>query len=182
MMRNRKKIIRIGFDLDGVLVDKLPLIPKTWLEYLFRGRQKNGLHYRYPKIKLEIWIRKFFHFYLFRPPLKGNIKTIRKLKKQGYQLYLISGRYSFLKKETMAWLKKRNVENLFEGIYINLKDEQPYIFKERMIEDLNLDGFFEDDKNIVNYLSLKKIKTKVLWVNQDKNLRIIFNDEKEKGF
>ena len=169
MARNKRKIIRIGFDLDGVLVDKPPLIPKKWLEYLFRGRSKNGLHYRYPKTKLEIWIRKLSHFYLFRPPLKENIKFIKKLKKQKHELYIISGRYSFLEKETKVWLKKRRLSSLFKKVFINLKGEQPYLFKERVIRQLKLDCYFEDDGDTVNFLRLK-FRNKIFWVKQGETI------------
>jgi len=95
------KKIGIAFDLDGVIIDKPPIIPKRVIERLFRGAKKSGLHYKIPKQKPEIIIRKLSHFYLFRPPLTANIEFIRKLKKTGkYRIYIITGRYSFLKIET----------------------------------------------------------------------------------
>jgi len=162
-----KKSLCLGFDLDGVLADKPPLIPKKWLEYLFRGSQKNRLHYRYPKTKLEIWIRKLSHFYLFRPPIKKNIEFIKKLKGQDYKLYLISSRYSFLKKETMVWLKKRKLDNVFEKVFINKENEQPHLFKGKIIKKLGLDYYFEDDLQIVDYLKSKISQTRIKLINRD---------------
>ena len=167
-----KKSLCLGFDLDGVLADKPPFIPKRWLEYLFRGK-KNGLHCRYPKTELEIWIRKLSHFYLFRPPIKENVEFTKKLKKQGYKLYLISGRYSFLKKETKAWIKKRKLDGVFEKVFINLNDKQPHLFKERIIRQLNLDYYFEDDKDTVDFLQLK-FKNKIFWVKQGETICLSF--------
>jgi len=174
---NNKKMIKIGFDMDGVLVNKPPLIPKKWLEYLFQGRRENGLHYRYPKTELEIWLRKFSHFYLFRPPIKKNIEIAKEFKKQGYKLYLISSRYSFLKKETMAWLKRRKLDNVFEEIFINLNNEQPHIFKEKIIRQLDLDYYFDDDRNTVDFLQLK-FKDKIFWVKQRETV-CLKNDKKK---
>ena len=151
-MINKKKTIKVGFDLDGVLADKPPLVPKFLLEYLFRGGDGGKLHYRYPKLKPEIWLRKLSHFYLFRPPIKRNIDFAKKLKKRGYRLYLISSRYSFLERETKIWLKRRGLDSLFEEIFLNLKDDQPHIFKEKILQKIRPDYYFEDDQEIVDFL------------------------------
>jgi FMN phosphatase YigB (HAD superfamily) len=143
------------FDLDGVIVDKPPLIPKGLLEKLFRGN-KSKLHYRFPKHKLEILIRKISHYYLFRPPIRENIKLIKKLSKdKRYFLYIVSGRYSFLEKETMIWLKKYGLNKLFKKIYLNLGDEQPHLIKEKRLKQLGFNFFVDDDKHIVDYLIKK---------------------------
>lgn len=178
-MAGNKKIVKVGFDLDGVLANKPPLIPKSLLERLFKGKEKNGLYYRYPRLKLEIWLRKFSHFYLFRPPIRSNINFAKKLKKRGYKLYLISSRYSFLEKETKAWLKKRGLSNVFEKIFLNLDDEQPHLFKTKVLKKLNLDYYFEDDKKTVDFLRLK-FKNKIFWVKKGKALTFsIFNQNSE---
>ena len=157
-------------------MNKPPLIPKKWLEYLFRGKRKNDLHYRYPKTELEIWFRKLSHFYLFRPPIKENIEIVRKFKKQGCQLYLISSRYSFLKKETAAWLEKRKLDDVFEKVFLNFGDEQPHVFKEKTIRQLDLDYYFEDDRDMVDLLQLK-FKNKIFWVKQGETITV--NDKKK---
>ena len=163
-----KKSLCLGFDLDGVIVDKPPLIPKVWLEYLFKGGGENNLYYRFPQSKMEQIIRKISHFYLFRPPLKKNIDFVKKLKKQGHRLYLISGRYSFLKKETANWLKERGLNGMFREIFLNLKNEQPYVFKERIIRQLNLDYYFEDDKKIAAYLQERQSGVSIIEVKRKK--------------
>jgi len=153
------KTIKIAFDLDGVIVDKPPLIPKKLLEFLFRGKKKEDkLHYRFPKLKVEQYIRKLSHFYLFRPPIKENINFIKQIAKDSkYEIYVVSARYSFLKKETDLWLKKRGIKNLFKKIYLNFKDEQPHLFKERILKEIGADIFIDDDELLVEYLS-KRIK------------------------
>ena len=154
------KTIKIAFDLDGVIIDKPPLIPKKLLERLFRGKNKNGLHYRFPHSKLEQKIRKLSHFYLLRPPIKKNIEFIRCLAQdKKYVLYAVSGRYSFLKKETENWLKKRKINGLFKEVFINLKDEQPHLFKERKLKEIGAEIFVDDDCLLADYLTEKcKIK------------------------
>lgn len=157
--------IRLGFDFDGVLVDKPPFIPQKFLEWLFKGGQE-GLHYHFPQSQLAQTIRRFSHFYLLRPPLKKNIAFIKKLAQdKKYQLFLISSRYSFLEKETNTWLKKRGIINSFKEIYLNLKNNQPHLFKEKIIKDLKLDYYFEDDPLIANYLGQKLKKTRVCLID-----------------
>jgi len=165
-MKQQKKI-RLGFDLDGIIVDKPPLVPKKMIERLFKG-SKESLSYRFPKSKLEQFIRKLSHFYLFRPAIRRNIVLIRNLKQlKNYQVFLISSRYSFLAKETKLWLKKRRIANIFKEIYLNTENEAPHLFKEKMINKLRINYFFEDDHDIVNYLRKKLQKTEVLLVGQN---------------
>lgn len=155
--------IRIAFDLDGVIIDKPPLISKKLLERLFRRGGKEGLHYQFPKSKLEQRIRKLSHFYLFRPPIKKNVEFIRNLAKNSkYELYIISGRYSFLEKETENWLEKRMIKDLFKGIFLNLEDEQPHLFKEEILKKIGAEVFVDDDYLLADYLTEKLKITKVL--------------------
>lgn len=152
-MVERAKKIKIAVDLDGILIDKPPLIPKKLLERLFRGSGGDNLHYRFPTAELEQQIRKISHYYLFRPPIKKNIAFLKEVANdKKYELYVISGRYSFLEKETENWLKKRKVKNLFKKIYLNLNDEQPHLFKERILRILRPDIFIDDDDLIADFL------------------------------
>jgi len=153
-----RRRIRIAFDLDGVIIDKPPFIPKKLLEWLFRGPRKDGLHYRFPTTKFEQWIRKLSHFWLFRPPIKKNIEFIKNLAKDPkYELYIVSGRYSFLEKETKKWLEKWKLTGIFKEIFINLKNEQPHLFKERILKKNGIQIFVDDDELISLYLSKKNI-------------------------
>ena len=163
------KRIRVAFDLDGVIIDKPPLIPKKWIEILFRGFEKDGLHYRFPKSKLEQKIRKISHFYLFRPPIRNNIEFIRQLSKdKKYELYIVSGRYSFLKNETREWLEKRGLDGIFQKVILNLADEQPHLFKEKILRELQPEIFIDDDELLVEYLK-KTTRTKVFCFSKENN-------------
>lgn len=165
-----KAKIKIAFDLDGVIVDKPPLIPKKLLDRIFRGHGGSSLRYRFPKSKLEQKIRKISHFYLLRPPIMKNNEFIKKMSKSGkYELYIISARYSFLKKETDTWLLKRGIESLFMKVYLNENDEQPNLFKENILEKIRPDIFVDDDILIINYLKRKEFNkhTKLYCYNKN---------------
>lgn len=160
-MKQSKKI-RIGFDLDGVLVDKPPFIPKRLLEFLYRGKLNHKISYRFPKTQLEIFVRKLSHLPFLRGPIKKNLETIRKLyKNKNVDLYVISGRYSFLKERTDKWMKYYNTEKLFKQVYINELDSQPHIFKKSLVSKLKLDYYFDDDPLVTEYLTKERINVKV---------------------
>jgi len=159
------KKIKIAFDLDGVIIDKPPIISKRFIERLFRGSKKEILHYKFPSSSLEITIRKLSHLYFLRPALKNNIEFIRKLKKTGeYEIYFITGRYSFLKYETMAWLKHNGVDDLFDCIFMNDKNEQPHLFKERILNLIKPEVFVDDDRLMVDYLSKRSDATRIFYL------------------
>lgn len=168
-----EKKIKIAFDLDGVIIDKPPLIPKKWLEWLFRGGKRDGLHYRFPKSKLEQRIRKLSHFYLFRPPIKKNIEFIKELAKNPkYGLYIISGRYSFLEEETKDWLSKRNIGGVFKEIFINFNDKQPHLFKEEVLKRIKPNIFVDDDYLSVEFLRQKLKNTSIFCFSKNRNVSI----------
>jgi hypothetical protein len=165
----KKKITRIGFDFDGILVNKPPLMPKQILEFLFKGPGRD-LHYRFPNLRAEQTIRQISHHYYFRPPIKKNLKLIKKIAgNKKHRLYLISSRYSFLKKQTHRWLKRNQVKNLFTEVFFNLEDEQPHLFKEKMIKKLKVDLYVDDDYLIVDYLTKKIPDVKIFCLSPKKS-------------
>lgn len=147
--------IKIAFDLDGVIVDKPPLIPKKILEWLFKGHNSSALCYRFPHSRTEQLIRKLSHYYLLRPPIKENLSLVKELAKEGNELYIVSGRYSFLELETRIWLQKRGLGNTFKKVYLNLRNEPPHVFKEKILKKIKPDYFIDDDAALVAYLKGK---------------------------
>ena len=167
----KKKIIKIGIDLDGVIINKPFFIPKTLIEWLYRARHNHGKKYRFPKSKIEVWLRKASHYWLLRPPMKKNLQAIREMaKKKNIQIYIISGRYNFLKEKTKQWSKKHKINGLFKNIFLNTKNQQPHLFKEKMAKKLGLGYYFDDDPITVNYLKKKIKKTKILLIRKDGEL------------
>jgi hypothetical protein len=158
--------IKIAFDLDGVIIDKPPFIPKKVLEWLFRGGSKNSLNCHFPKSKLNQMIRKLSHQYFLRPPVKQTMELVKKLAQRlSVELYVISSRYSFLNRETEKWLAKRKLTTIFKKIYLNSQNEQPVIFKEKIVKELQPDIYIDDDQMIVNYLRTLGLKTDFYYSN-----------------
>ena len=165
----RKKKIKIGFDLDGVIIDKPPFVPKRIIEWLFKGSGQ-GLNYRFPSCPIEQRVRKLSHFYLLRPPIKKNLTIVKNFSQNpNYELYLISSRYLFLAEETRSWLQKRGIEGLFKKTCFNFDNQQPHLFKEEKLKKLGLDIYLEDDELIADYLKKRLKKTKIFLVQKDED-------------
>ena len=148
-----QKRIRIGFDLDGVVIGKPFFVPDFVMEKLVRLKIDHQLAYRYPVSKGERHIRYLSHHPLLRPPIRKNIKLIKELYKSNkYELFVVSSRYSFLDRRTKEWFGYYKLRKFFKEIYINEKDEQPHLYKERMIRKLKLKFFIDDDKPLLDFL------------------------------
>lgn len=167
------KKIRIGFDLDGVIIGKPFFVPDKLMEILVRDKKKRGLSYRFPESNLEIAIRVFSHIPVFRPPIKKNIRLIKELyKSKNYEIYVVSSRYSFLHGRTKQWFHYYKLHKFFKEIHINMENEQPHIFKAEKIKKLKLNVFIDDDKPLLEYLK-KHLEngTELLYVS-DHNFQI----------
>lgn len=152
----KKKKIKIGVDLDGVIIDKPFFIPKKTIEWLFQAHHNHGRKYRIPNKHLEILIRKLSHHWLLRPPIDKNFIALKKIiEKESLHVYIVSGRYSFLEKETERWFKKNGLATLLQKTHINKKNLQPHLFKEKMIKKLGITHFFDDDPIVIDHLKNK---------------------------
>lgn len=162
------KPLRVGFDLDGVLLYNpvrivRPLV--AFVKNLFLHKSK--LSFYYPKTPLEKLFWTFVHrSSLFVAPGFEEIRNLTKNKK--IIPYLVSSRFSFLKDDFEVWLEKTKAESFFSACYHNTQDEQPHLFKEKMVKKLELDIFVEDNWDIVRHLNEKlKIKNenvKIFWI------------------
>lgn len=161
----KKQPLRMGFDLDGVLLYNPARIMRPLVAFIKNILfHKEELTFYYPQSPFSQWMWKMFHkSSIFVAPGLNDIKKLVKEKK--IKAYIVTARYKFLGPELMHWVKYRKLDTIFTGIFYNSKNEQPHLFKERMINRLDLDIFVEDNWDIVNYLSSnKKINCKVFWI------------------
>jgi len=157
--------MNIGFDLDKVFIDFPPLVPGKVIDFLYKEKGNRVLKYRMPS-RLEQIVRILSHHPLFRPPIKENLDYVRNLalaNKNKY--YLISSRFSFLKKRTSDLVKSFGFDKIFNAMYFNYNNKQPHLFKNEIINKLGLDMFIDDDLQLLNYLVEKNPKTKFFWLN-----------------
>ena len=139
------KILKVGFDLDGVLLYNPARIVRPIIATIKKVVVKNRqIKFYYPKTSAEKYIWTIFHkSSLFIAP--GFDEIISMVKNKRISAYIVTSRYSFLKNDLNHWLQKLEIDNLFDGIHCNENDEQPHIFKEKILKKLNLDIFVEDN-------------------------------------
>jgi len=159
--------MNFGFDLDKVFINYPPFVPDRLINSLYVKKERDKLIYRIPS-KPEQILRKITHLSYFRPPIIENIRFTNNLtreRKNGNR-YLISGRFGFLKNETHNIIKKYNFEKIFTSMFFNFDNEQPHVFKNRIIDRLELDRYVDDDLHLLKFLSQKNPKIVFFWLNK----------------
>ena len=163
MIRMKKKVLRVGFDFDGVIAYFPLRIVRAPISFVKKKIFKvKKLTFFYPKSPLERFIWVLLHD-TSTFPAKG-INLFRAAVERGeIEAHLVTARYSFLDTHLDRWLNKHQLKGFFTSISINEKNEQPHLFKERMVNKMKFDYFVEDNMDIVEHLS-KKTSTKVYWI------------------
>ncbi len=171
----RNKILKVGFDLDGVILYNPLRIVRRFVVLLKKLFKESIVDTFYiPKSKITMLAWNLLHkSSIFVSPAYEEIKKL--VLKGDIEAYLISGRYSFLEKDFENWINKINAKKYFRGVYINKTDQQPYVFKEEMIKKLNLDIYIEDNWDIVRQIAPKNKTTKVFWIDNliDWNIKYV---------
>lgn len=158
--------MNIGFDLDGIFIDRPPFVPRGIIEWLYRGPQNHEPRYRFPSTTIEQFIRKFSHHSIFRPKILQSIEFLKNFSgNKKNTIFLISSRYHFIENETLNILEKYHLDKYFTKIYLNTKNEQPHLFKSSLIRKLKIDVFIDDDLELLTFLKKSCPKTKLFWYN-----------------
>lgn len=159
-----KKIIKIGLDFDGVVAYNPLRIVRAPITLVKRHilRQKKTSFYvpTSALMKFLFWVP---HEMSFFPGL--GMDMLKNLVDQGkVEAHLISGRYAYLNRSLHTWLKRRKLDRIFTSIHTDLANEQPHIFKEQKLKELQLDYYIEDNLDIVEHLA-QRVDTKILWID-----------------
>ncbi len=162
------KLLRVGFDLDGVLLYNPARIIRPIMSFIKRYVLKRDLNkFYYPKNKIEKLIWWFLHKSSLWPS-SGIKELIMLVKQKKINAYVVSARYELLEKDFTRWISVIDPDKVFSGYFYNNKNDQPQLFKEKMIKKLNLNIFVEDNWDIVKHinqkLNIKNKKVKVLWI------------------
>lgn len=169
----KKQCIRVGFDLDGVILYNPARIVRPVIvlfKKIFFKKESGKFHL--PQTELDRLIWSLMHkSSIFIAPGLNEIESLVRTGK--IETYIVSARYEFLKKDFDRWVKKIDQRKIFSGFYFNTDNEQPYEFKEKMIKKLQLDVFVEDNWDIVRTLATNLYsQTKIYWIYNFLDLRI----------
>lgn len=157
------KKIKVGLDFDGVIAYnpfRVVRFPLAYFKKNILGIKK--LTFWYPEKNWQQIFWKILHeSSVF--PAKGT-DLLRDLVKGGkIEAHLISARYSFLDENLLHWLANHKLDSLFTTININKENEQPHLFKEKMVKKQDVDIYIEDNLDIVRHLHGKG-KAKIYWI------------------
>lgn len=168
-----KKQLRVGFDLDGVLLYNPARIVRPIMSFTKKYLLKRNLNkFYYPKNKIEKLIWWFLHKSSLWPS-PGIKELIDLIKQKKINAYIVSARYELLKKDFTHWTNILDPDKYFSGYFYNDENDQPQLFKEKMIKKLNLNIFVEDNWDIVKHLNLNikkqpvnswRKKSKIYWI------------------
>jgi len=182
----KQKPLKVGFDMDGVLLYN----PARIVRPLISTFKKNKIGFK--REELEFYVprpgfQQFFWEMLHKSScfLAPGFDQIKKLKAEKLiEPYMITGRFGHLKKDYLKWKKKMKADELFVECFMNSDDEQPHLFKERLIKDLGLEVFVEDNWDIVRYLddSCRQkggeiCNAQVIWVSNILDYRIKYHSK-----
>ncbi|MBI3379536.1 hypothetical protein HY029_02135 [Candidatus Gottesmanbacteria bacterium] len=164
-----KRVIKVGLDFDGVVAYNPFRIIRPVVAFVKRKIfGVNKLEFWYPKARWQqIYWAILHESSIF--PSKG-VDLLKDLVDKGYiEAHLVTARYSFLDNHLYRWIDRYKLRKYFKTINLNKNDEQPHIFKERMIEKHKFDYFIEDNWDIVKYLHTRqetagKKHTKIYWI------------------
>jgi len=163
-MLKSKLTLRVGFDLDGVILYNPARIARPLIaqfKKIFLHKKKLGFYY--PKSPFEKKLWSFFHrSSIFIAPGFSEIKKLTRQNK--IKAYIITARFDFMKVDFQKWVKKNNIQQVFINCFHNQDDEQPHLLKEKMIKKLDLDIYVEDNWDIVQYLNKKFPDKKIYWI------------------
>lgn len=164
--------LKVGFDLDGVLLYNPARIARPLIVAIKKLFFKQKVDkFFLPKSRWQKYIWLIFHeTSLFVSPGYEQIKKL--VAENKIEAYIITARYEFLKADFQKWLAKINAEKYFAGSFYNSGDEQPYTFKQRVIDELKLDIFIEDNWDNVKKLATKSSSTKIFWISNVLDWRI----------
>lgn len=163
----KKKVIKIGVDLDGVVARHSLGGFWVWARKLKEKilKKMRSSTYYYPITPLEQLAWKVIDG--VRKPFvdKDNLFTSF-AKRDEVQFYLVTSRFKFLEKLTQGWLKKYRLGSGFYRVLINTKDIDPFVFKAKAVKNHGLGFFIDDDLEVINYLK-NKTKARLYWVVPD---------------
>lgn len=168
----KNKPLKVGFDLDGVLLYNPARIIRPLLSIVKKKVfRKMKLHFYVPE---TFWEKKLWHLFhkssLFLADGFYRIEDL--VNANRIEAFIITARYDFLKKDFESWIQKMNAQTYCTAYHHNKTNNQPHVYKEEMMRKYNFDVFVEDNLDIVLYLNKKFPGKKVIWIYNmlDKNV------------
>ncbi len=158
---SNKPELRVGFDLDGVILYNPARLARPLISTMKRDvLQKKSTRFYIPSKEYEKLIWRVLHWSsIFISPGYEEVKRL--VQENKIEAHLVTGRFAFLKPDLDRWLALMRAPKVFETITYNPHDEQPHMYKERVLKKLGLDIFIEDNWDIVRHLEHERLKGRI---------------------
>lgn len=163
-MKKKQPMIRVGIDFDGVLAYnpfRVIRAPVTAIKRNIFGEKKTKFYIPQTAPEKLLWTV-LHESSIF--PAQGVSLLKQLVEEEKIEAHLVTARYSFLQPHLDIWLDKHKLRKYFKTITINQYDEQPHIYKSRIIQTKSFDYFIEDNLDIVKHIESEHRNTSVLWI------------------
>jgi len=162
-VQTKRKPLRVGFDLDGVLLYNpfCSLRPVTHALSHIKKKSKSPSFY-VPKHAFTRFVWRLIHYTSIYAAVSMDSFHVF-CKKNNIEPYVVTARFRCLTSLFERWKSKYHADTIFKACYQNLYDQQPHLFKAQKINELQLDYYVEDNWSIVQHLNTHT-KAKVFWV------------------
>lgn len=158
-----RKPIVVGLDFDGVVAYNPFRIARAPISYVKRrllGVTKTQFFVPRNRFEQIFWVV-MFESSIF--PARGTALLRQLIRERRIEAHLVTARFDFMRDRLYSWLARHRLAELFSSIHVNERNEQPHLFKERVIERGRFNYYVEDNWDIVRYLD-GRTKTHILWI------------------
>ena len=161
--------MKFGFDIDDTLIDLREYAFGVYQEKLgrevdrkaFNELQRLEIHEIFGMTDeegAEMWNSLLDElYYADCPPSPGAVELLQKLHQEGHEIYYITSRTSEHGENTKNWLKKQGFPVQDDRFYCGMKDAE----KVQIIEELQLDYYFDDKPAVLETLDHEGLKVLV---------------------
>jgi uncharacterized HAD superfamily protein len=147
--------VRIGVDIDDVLVDALPHFLAAFNARFGKAvplEQADGDIFRvFPDIpatdRRAFWRTLEEERFLFQRPIHPEAaEAVRRLGALGHDLFLVTGRLPWHRAPTLQWLKGQGLGDVFADLRVKQPRRPAEEHKREAAATLRLDAFVEDER------------------------------------
>lgn len=179
-MTSKNKLIplKVGFDFDGVIAYNPLRIIRPLMSFLKLKKmvKRDQLVFFQPTNAVEEFAWWLVHQSSFMPA--RGFHVLRDLVQAGLiEPHLLTGRTTSLTNDLNFKLRLFGLSDLFKTVNITNHNEQPHVFKSRLLNKYQLDLFVEDNFDIVQYLNLHNPQTKIVWITNSLDRHIEYQQK-----
>jgi hypothetical protein len=152
----------ISIDFDGVIIENV-----FYRNFVNQGKPE----------KKEWWSEIIYFFdwlwtlinQTWRRPVVGSKEGLMTLKKKGYSLIMLTSRKSYLRKETIKWVKKWDFFDVYDKFYFNNLFIGAAESKIKNIEKIGSVIHIDDNWVTVQKIAMSFPKMEVWYINPSKS-------------